>query len=228
MIRVNPMPPQIDQALLAKLAQIDPVTIGHFREWGFVDPALRPVIPGRRVAGTAVTVVTAALDTSMIPYALGLARPGDVLVIDRIGDMRHACMGGVVALAAKVAGVAGVVIDGLACDFHEFVQYDLPVWCRGEAALTGKSLAMDGALNIPIACGGVAVLPGDAVLADSGGIFVCAAAEIEEIFQTALPMQQREPATLQRLRAGEKLGAISGATARVEGAIAAQKKEVTK
>ncbi len=224
MIRVNPMPPQIDKALLDKLAQIDPVTIGHFREWGFVDPAVRPVIAGRRVVGTAITVITAALDTSMIPYALGLARPGDVLVIDRTGDMRHACMGGVVALAAKVAGVAGVIIDGLACDLHEYVLYDLPVWCRGEAALTGKSLAMDGALNVPVACGGVAVLPGDAVLADTGGIYVCAASDIEEIFQIGLPMQQREPGTLARLRAAEKLGSISGATARVEATLAAQGK----
>lgn len=223
MIRVNPMPPQIDAALLKQLAQIDPVTIGHYREWGFVDPAVRPVIRGRRVVGTAVTVVTAAIDTSMIPYALGLARPGDVLVINRVGDMQHACMGGVVALAAKVAGVAGVIIDGLACDFHEFVQYDLPVWCRGEAALTGKSLGMDGALNIPVACGGVAVSPGDAILADSGGIYVCHPSEIEEIVRIGLPMQAREPATLDRLRAGEKLGVVSGATAKVEAGLAAQK-----
>jgi regulator of RNase E activity RraA len=218
MIRINPMPPPIDRVLLDKLAQIDPVTVGHYREWGFVDSAIRPVIKGRRVVGTAVTVITAALDTSMIPYAVGLARPGDVLVIDRLGDMRHACMGGVVALAAKVAGVAGVIIDGLACDFHEFVQYDLPVWCRGEAALTGKSLASDGALNVPVSCGGVAVLPGSAVLADSGGVFVCARDEIDEIYEMGLPMQQREPATLERLRAGEKLGAITGSAARVEAA----------
>jgi len=220
MIRVNPMPPQIDRALLEKLAQIDPVTIGHYREWGFVDPAVRPVITGRRVVGTAVTLITPAIDTSMIPYALGMVRPGDVLVIDRLGDMRHACMGGVVALAAKLAGVAGVIIDGLACDFAEFVQYDLPVWCRGEAALTGKSLAMDGALNVPVCCGGVAVMPGAAVLADSGGVFVLDSSEIEEIVAIGLPMQQSEPERLKRLRAGEKLGALSGATSKIEAALA--------
>ena len=224
MIQVNPMPPQVDAALLQKLAQIDPVTIGHFREWGFVDPAVRPVITGRRIVGTAVTVITPAIDTSMIPYVMGMVRPGDVLVIDRLGDMRHAAMGGVVALAAKVAGVAGVIIDGLACDFAEFVQYDLPVWCRGEAALTGKSLAMDGAINIPAACGGVAVMPGQAVLADTGGIFIVDAAKIEEIYATALPMQQREPGRLDELRSGKKLGVVSGATAKVDAALAAQKK----
>ncbi|MGQ0751959.1 MAG: hypothetical protein ACT4PS_15620 [Betaproteobacteria bacterium] len=114
--------------------------------------------------------------------------------------------------------------DGLACDFHEFMQYDLPVWCRGEAALTGKSLAADGALNVSVSCGGVAVQPGDAVLADSGGVFFCSKQEIDEIYETALPMQQREPKTLKRLWAGEKLGAISGASVRVE---AAGKNDVT-
>ena len=64
----------------------------------------------------------------------------------------------------------------------------------------------------------VAVLPGDAVLADSGGVFFCSSSDIEEIYETALPMQQREPKTLERLRRGEKLGAISGASARVEAA----------
>ena len=92
------------------------------------------------------------------------------------------------------------------------------MWCRGEAALTGKSLAVDGALNVPVACGGVAVLPGDAILADTGGIYVCSRDEIQEIVDIGLPMQQREPTTLARLRAGEKLGAISGSAARVEAA----------
>jgi 4-hydroxy-4-methyl-2-oxoglutarate aldolase len=225
MIRINPMPQQVEPALLKKLAQLDPVTIGHYREWGFVDPALRPVISGRRVVGTAVTLITPEIDTSMIPYVMGMVRPGDVLVIDRLGDRRHACMGGVVALAAKVAGVAAVIIDGLACDFAEFHQYDMPVWCRGEAALTGKSLAMDGAINVPVSCGGVAVLPGSAVLADTGGVFICDAGEIDEIFGIGLPMQQREPGRLDQLRAGEKLGIVGGATARVDAVLAAQRKK---
>ena len=77
---------------------------------------------------------------------------------------------------------------------------------------------------MPVACGGVAVVPGDAVLADSGGIFVMNPSEIEEIHGIALPMQQREPGRLDQLRAGEKLGVVSGATAKVEAALKAQKK----
>ena len=222
MLQVKPMPAQIAPERLARLAEIDPATVGHFRDWGFIDPEIRPVIPARRVVGTAVTVVAPPLDLSMVSYALGLVRPGDVLVIDRLGDARHVCMGGVVALAAKQAGVAAIIIDGVACDFAEIRQYDLPVWCRGEAVLVGKPLAVAGAMNIPASCGGVAVLPGYAVLADTGGVFIFPPEEIEEIVETSLPMQAREPVTLQRLRAGEKLPAISGSKAKVDAALAAQ------
>jgi 4-hydroxy-4-methyl-2-oxoglutarate aldolase len=100
----------------------------------------------------------------------------------------------------------------------------MPVWCRGEAALTGKSLlAREGAINIPAACGGVAVLPGYAVLADTGGVYIVPSAEIEEIVATALPMQESEPGVLKQLRDGAKLGDVTGATSKIEAALAAQK-----
>jgi hypothetical protein len=63
-------------------------------------------------------------------------------------------------------------------------------------------------------------MPGAAVLADSGGVFVVDSSEIEEIAAIGLPMQQSEPERLKRLRAGEKLGALSGATVKVEAALA--------
>jgi regulator of RNase E activity RraA len=70
-------------------------------------------------------------------------------------------------------------------------------------------------LNIPVACGGVMVNPGDAILADESGILVLAPDEIEEVVEEALARQAREPDLLARIEAGEKLGAISGATAKV-------------
>ncbi|MBC7781571.1 MAG: RraA family protein [Proteobacteria bacterium] len=222
MLVTRPMPEPVAPELLAMLLEIDPVTVGHFRHWGFVDPAIMPVIAGRRVVGTAVTVMMPGFDTTMMPYVLDHVRPGDVLIIDRLGDNRHACMGGVVALAAKLAGVAAVVIDGRACDFAEIRQYDLPVWCRGDALLTGQSVALGGALNLPVACGGVAVLPGQAVLADTGGVLVVPAEDIAAIHATAMPMQTLEPSRLERLRAGEKLGAVNGASAKVAAALARQ------
>lgn len=222
MLKIKEMPNQVDAGLLERLVEVDTATIGHFRWWGFVDPALRPLIRDRRVAGTAVTAAIPADDSSLIQYVLGMVRPGDFLVIDKLGDTRHACMGGVLALAAKVAGVVGIVLDGVACDFEEIRKCDLPLWCRGETALTDKILAAAGAINVPVTCGGVAINPGDAVLADTGGVVVLPPDEVEETIKIAMPMQKREPLLRKRILAGEKVGDIIGTTQKVNAALKAQ------
>ena len=219
MLKIRDMPPQIDAGLLGRLADVRTATVGHFRWWGFVDPALRPLLKERRIAGTAVTAAIPANDSSVVQYLLDQLRPGDVLVIDKLGDRRHACIGGVLALAAKEAGAAGIILDGVACDFDEIRNYGLPMWCRGETALTDKLLVVAGAANIPVSCGGAAVCPGDAILADDDGIVVLSRDEIEETIDTAMPMQGGEVDRVSRIRAGEKIGAIIGTTAKVTAAL---------
>jgi regulator of RNase E activity RraA len=216
MIKINPMPSPVDPALLAQLAEIDTNEIGHLRYWGMMEPGLRPISDGMRVVGTCVTVIAPALDSAMIPHVLGMTRPGDVLVIDRQGDNRHACLGSVVALAAQISGVAGIIIDGYATDFGELRELNLPIWCRGEAAAMSKLLAIAGAINVPACCGGVAVTPGDAIVADSAGICVLPAAEIAATVAAITDTRQKRPARLQRIKAGEKLGLVNGVSARIE------------
>jgi 4-hydroxy-4-methyl-2-oxoglutarate aldolase len=215
MFQLEPMPAQIDAGRLDRLREVETATVGHFRHDGFIDPDLRAVIPDRRVAGTAVTVRIPGPDSAMLHHALGLVRPGDFLVIDRCGDRRHACWGGVVTFNAKHAGVVGAVVDGRATDFEEVRRRDFPLWCAGPSPITTKILGLGGALNVPVACGGVTVHPGDAILADESGILVLAPDEIEVVADEALARQAREPELLRRIEAGEKLGAISGATAKV-------------
>lgn len=218
MLKVKEMPTAVDAGLLRRLETVDTATIGHFRYRGFVDPALRPVIRDRRVAGTAVTAALPANDSAIFQHLLSMVRPGDFLVIDKLGDVTQACLGGVVAEAARVAGAVGIALDGVACDFEEIRRYDLPVWCRGETALTDKLLAIGGAINVPVSCGGVAVNPGDAVLADTGGVLVLPPDEVEETLEIAIPMEERSPSNLARVRAGEKIGDITGATQMVNAA----------
>ena len=113
MYMLNPPPAQIDSQLLDLLRKAEPATIGHFLHTGFMDPGVRGLFPDIRIAGTAVTVRAPGPDATIVHYAIGQARPGDILVIDRCGDMKHACMGGAVAYAARKAGVAGIVVDGM-------------------------------------------------------------------------------------------------------------------
>ena len=222
---VNDMPPQIDRALIEKLSRVEPATIGHFRHHGFMDPDLRPVIADAGiVAGTAVTVQMPGADGTIGHVALGTARPGDFLIIDRCGDRWHAAWGGVVAFGAREAGVVGVILDGRVCDPREIHESGVNVWCKGLTAITCKKLGLGGALNIPVTCGGVTVKPGDAVVADDSGIVVLDPADVAEVADIALAMQEEEKTvTLPRIRAGEKVPDVTGATALVEQALKARK-----
>jgi 4-hydroxy-4-methyl-2-oxoglutarate aldolase len=224
MFVVNSLPQAIDPALLDLLRQAEPATIGHFRHVGFMDPGIRALLPDRRIAGTAVTVRCYGADTTIVHYALGQLRPGDILVLDRAGDLRHAACGGGVAYAARAAGCLGIIIDGTATDIQELRAYGLPVWARGLSTVTGKRQFEHGEFCIPVSCGGVAVEPGDAVLADENGVLVMKPAEIREAAERAIAMQNDEKATLKRLDTGERMPAINGTNDRIAEILARQAK----
>ncbi|MCQ4161628.1 RraA family protein [Roseomonas sp. GC11] len=216
MFEIHPMPVQLDPALVALLQDVETATVGHVLHSGFMDAALRAVLPEARVAGTAVTLRMPHADSTLLHHAMSLVRPGDFLVIDRAGDTRHACWGGVITNAAKLAGVAGAVIDGPATDFSEIRRCGMPMWCRGPSAITTKLLGLEGAMNVPVSVGGVSVEPGDAILADESGVIVLKPAEAGAMARRALAMQAAELELLARLRAGEALAAITGASAKIE------------
>jgi regulator of RNase E activity RraA len=212
MFQIEAMPKQLPQSLMARLEMVETATVGHFLHGQFASSDLRAVLPEKRVAGTAVTLRIPGADSTLLHHALSLVRPGDFLVIDRCGDTKHACWGGVVTNAAKLAGVVGSVIDGPATDIGEIRRCDMPVWCRGPSPITTKLLALEGALNVPVSVGGVAVMPGDAVLADESGVLFLKPDQVEAVADRAIGMQEREIEVLARLVAGEKLPEISGAT----------------
>jgi 4-hydroxy-4-methyl-2-oxoglutarate aldolase len=138
-----------------------------------------------------------------------------VLLVDRLGDDRHACWGGGVTVAAKAAGAVAGVVDGPCTDLEEVEASDFPMWCRGIAPITTRLYDLGGRINMPISIGGVVVMPGDAVLCDDTGVLVLPPGEAEAEARRAIETQARGLATQDRVAKGEKLGAISGATAKV-------------
>lgn len=222
MFTLNDPPTAVDPALLDLLRRAEPATIGHFRHTGFMAPEIRALLPDRRIAGTAVTLRCTGVDTTIVHYALGRLRPGDVLVMDRGGDSRHAACGGGVAFAARAAGCAGIIIDGMATDIGELRDYGVPVWARGLSAVTGKRQFTHGEFCVPVSCGGVVVDPGDAVLADENGVLVLKAEEIAEAAERAIAMQVTEKITLARIAAGERMPDINGTNMRIAELLAAQ------
>lgn len=213
---VHPAAPQLAPALIQKMAQVETATLGHVLHDGFVDPAIAALLDGQHIAGTAFTVRIPGADSATLHYALTMVRPGDILVIDRAGDDSHACWGGVVTNAAKLCGVAAAIIDGRATDLGEIRANHMPVWARGIASKTTKFLGLGGAINVPVSIGGQTVMPGDGIIADGSGVVVLSPHKIEAYCDRALAMQANELKVLERLRNGERLADISGATKMVE------------
>ena len=101
MYTIRDMPEPVAAEVLALLAGGD----RHGRALalqGFMHRAIQPLLPGgRRVVGTAVTLAIAGPDSTLLHHAAGLLRPGDILVVDRLGDDKYACWGGGVAVAVR-------------------------------------------------------------------------------------------------------------------------------
>lgn len=202
---INPMPPQMDATRAERLARVEAATLGHYLHAGFADTGLRPINPGKRIAGAAVTVQIAGPCSTLLYYAMDQVRPGDVLVIDRAGDTRHACWGGFMAAVARIRGLAGVIVDGCVTDPQAIIAEGVPTWGRATSAITTKLLNMGGTFNGPVSIGGVAINPGDAVLADDCGIVVVPAHRLDALTEEALAEQAEEGDWVKKVEAGARL-----------------------
>lgn len=208
----NAPPPALDPSLATRLEQVSYPTIGHFLESGFVDPEIRTMTPGHTFVGRAVTARIPSPDGVLLHRVVAQVQPGDVVVIDTGSDRTHAVVGAVIGTAAKVAGAAGVVVDGVVTDVLELREMGLPVFARGTSVLTAKQIGIDdGGINVPVACGGVTVHPGDAVMADENGVLILPPAVAEEVLDKAVASDRAEPALIEQLHAGKSLPQLSGA-----------------
>jgi regulator of RNase E activity RraA len=162
----------LDPAIVDTMQQCETTMLGHILYWGAMDPGIRANKGfGPRIAGRALTVQIPGPCSVMLHHAIGLAAPGDILVIDRLGDTRHACLGDGVAAAAMRQGILGAIIDGPCTDGEELAELGFPVWCRGVSPMTTRMADLGGRAHAPVSVGGVAVLPGDAILADADGVY---------------------------------------------------------
>lgn len=212
---VRGMPEQIARDDLELLSGVETATVGHWRVFGFMDRGIQGLLRGKRVVGTAVTLAIPGPDSTLLHHCIGKLRPGDILVVDRLGDDRHACWGGAVTVAAKAAGAVAGIVDGPCTDIAEIEGSDFPMWCRGLSPITTRLYALGGGFNVPVSCGGVPVLPGDAILADESGVLVLPPGDVRDVAREALRRQQVGGAREEQIRQGALLGDLSGASAKI-------------
>jgi len=172
--------------------------LGRF---GAMHYTIKPVVPGWRLAGPAITVRSRPCDNLLIYKALELAQPGDVLVIANYQYETNATWGDLTSMIGKARGLAGVVTDGLVRDIAGLRQVGLPVFARG---LTPNSPMKDGPgeINVPISCGGVVVNPGDIIVGDDDGVVVVPRADAELVIERTRTIMEKEEKTVRGIQAG--------------------------
>lgn len=216
---IQQLPQQIPREELEVLLAAEPATIGHFITHGILSSDIKAHFQDVRAVGTAVTVRMPGADGGILHHAMGCARPGDFLIVDRCGERVTAAMGGAMAYAAKQAGIAGIVVDGYVTDLGELRSYGVPIWSWGASAITTRVKGEEGEFCTQVQCGGVVVHPGDAVVADENGIVVLRPGQALALARQAIDFQQREKTTLARLANGEKFPDVVGSRAIIDAAI---------
>jgi len=145
---------------------------------------IRPIYtPMERVVGPAVTVNSVVPSIDAGKMALATSRPGDVLVVTAPFSTGHAVWGGNLAFGTKSRGVAGLIVDGSVRDVAEIQAVGLPTFAKEIATAAAPIHSPQGEVNVPIACGGIVVFPGDIVVADEDGIVVLPPGHVEEILE---------------------------------------------
>jgi regulator of RNase E activity RraA len=169
--------------------------------------------PERWLLGRAVTIQFLPLRTdlleparhdfsAMLREAVGDGDPaGAVLVVSSWGHPDEPIAGGKKLSRLANLGMAGLVADARLRDFAEVVDLGLAAWCRGETVRQGGDTVMPFAAGVPVVVGGVSVMPGDWIYADSSGAVVIPPGDLREVLEEASRIEERDAAEVARMRA---------------------------
>jgi len=168
--------------------------------------ALLPLLPGRPFHGPAVPV-THLGSVDVLLETIDDAPPGAVLVVDNGGRRDEACVGDLMLLEAREAGLSGAVIWGLHRDTAQLREIGLPLFSLGANPFGPRRIPPAGIAMRSAMLDGVAVTPGDWIVADDDGVLVVGGDRRNELFAEARRIQTVEGAQSDRMRAGISLRA---------------------
>jgi 4-hydroxy-4-methyl-2-oxoglutarate aldolase len=195
--------PRADRAAVETLSAYGVATVHEaMGRLGLALPVLRPVYPGARLCGPALTVLAQPGDNWMLHVAAEQIVPGDVVVVACTAESTDGFFGELLATSFRARGAVGLVIDGGCRDVKELQAMDFPVFSRAVSA-RGTVKATLGSVNVPVVCAGMHVEPGDVVIADADGVVVVPRLQAADVAAASASREAREAINRDRLAAGE-------------------------